>query len=257
MDNEKIQETLIDYIDGTLTPAARQEVEHILSTQPEVRQRYLQLKQLVDAMDRTALLEPSATLQTNFNRALENEMAQRTRRVMWIQGSAFYRIAAAVALLILGGGIGFWINAYHQQQLQLEAMRREIAATKHAMFAMIENRHSASQRLQGVNVAYKMELADDEIVTTLVHTMNEDPNTNVRLAALEALTRFHQQPHVRKALVASLAVQKDPVVQIALIRFMVDMKEKEVVHQLQRITNDAETLPVVKDEAHAGILRLS
>lgn len=257
MDSEKIEAMLIDYIDGTLTGKEQEEIVHMLATRKDVYHHYMQLKQVMEAMNDSAPLEPSANLQAEFNRALQKEIAGNETPVIRLQRSTVYRIAASVALLVLGGGIGFWINTYHQQQLQLEAMRREMDATKHAMLTMMDNHQSASQRLQGVNVAYKMERADDEIVKMLVRTMNEDPNTNVRLAALEALSKFHQQPHVRKALIAALAVQKDPVVQIALIRLMVDMKEKEIVNQLQRITDDAETLPAVKDEAHAGILRLS
>lgn len=257
MDKEKLEGMLIDYIDGTLPPEAQQHIGQLLAERKDVYQQYLQLKELMEEMDHTAPLEPSTNLEANFNRALETEINDAQRPASWFHGPVFYRIAASVALLIVGGGIGFWINAYHHQQLQLEAMRREMEAAKHAMLMMMDNHQSASQRLQGVNVAYKMETADDEIVKTLVRTMNEDPNTNVRLAALDALSKFHEQPHVRKALIASLEIQKDPVVQIALIRLMVDMKEKEVVNQLQRITNDSETLPAVKDEAHAGILRLS
>ena len=111
--------------------------------------------------------------------------------------------------------------------------------------------------MMGATVAFKMEKADDQIVRALTKTMNEDPNTNVRLVAMEALGKFHQQDYVRKALIASLAIQKDPVVQIALIRLMVEIKEKEAMKELQRITNDEEVLPAVKDEAHAGILKLS
>jgi HEAT repeat protein len=168
-----------------------------------------------------------------------------------------FRVAAAVALLIIGGGLGFWITAYQRQQAVLESMRKEMEATKMIMMAMLHNHQSASQRLQGANVAYEMKSADDDIVKALVKAMNEDPNTNVRLAALDALGKFHQQEHVRKALVASLVKQNDPVVQIALIRLMVNMKEKEVIGELQRITNDEEALPAVKDEAHVGLLRLS
>ena len=91
----------------------------------------------------------------------------------------------------------------------------------------------------------------------LIQAMNEDQNTNVRIAALEALGKFHNQPHVRKALIASLRTQKDPLVQIALIRLMVEMKEKGITKNLKRISTDEETLPAVKDEAQAGILRLS
>ena len=125
------------------------------------------------------------------------------------------------------------------------------------MLAMMNNEQSASQRITGVSVAYQLEKADDEIVHVLVKTMNEDPNTNVRMAALEALSKFHTDPNVRKALIQSLSTQKDPVVQIALIQLMVMMKEKGVVKDLEQMTKDKSTMKAVKDEAYSGILKLS
>jgi HEAT repeat protein len=125
------------------------------------------------------------------------------------------------------------------------------------MIAMLENQQSASQRVMGATVAYEMKSADDEIVNALVKSMNDDPNTNVRLTALEALGKFYLQGQVRSQLVKSLATQKDPIVQIALIRLLVQMKEKEVVNQLEKITHDGTVIKAVKDEAHSGILKLS
>jgi HEAT repeat protein len=123
---------------------------------------------------------------------------------------------------------------------------------------MLENQQSASQRLLGATVAFNdVEKADDDIVEALVHAMNEDSNTNVRIAALEALGKFYKQPHVRKALIESLNSQKDPLVQIALIRLMIEMKEQHIRQYLEQITTDEESLPAVKDEAHAGLIKLS
>ena len=98
---------------------------------------------------------------------------------------------------------------------------------------------------------------DDEIVGVLVRTMNGDPNTNVRLAALEALGKFHTEPNVRKALIESLSTQKDPVIQIALIQLMVKMKERSVIEQLENIATDNRTLKAVKTEAYSSIFKLS
>jgi HEAT repeat protein len=106
-------------------------------------------------------------------------------------------------------------------------------------------------------VALTYERADDDVVDALVKTMNEDKNTNVRLAALDALSKFHQDANVRKALISSLAKQDDPVVQIALIQLMVKMKEKGVLKDLNRIIEDNNTIKPVKDEAYSGILKLS
>ena len=125
------------------------------------------------------------------------------------------------------------------------------------MMGLIDNQQSASQRLQGINVALTIESADDEVVNALAKRMNEDPNTNVRLAALDALSKFHTEPQVRKVLLDALSTQKDPMVQIALIQLMVQMKEKSVVNDLKKIVDDSETMKAVKDEAYSGILILS
>jgi hypothetical protein len=98
---------------------------------------------------------------------------------------------------------------------------------------------------------------DDEIVDVLFKTLRNDPNTNVRLAALEALSRFHEDPAIRKRLVTGLTEQTDPMVQIRLIQLMVEMKEKEIVDDLKQMVDDEGTMKAVKDEAYSGILKLS
>jgi HEAT repeat protein len=166
-----------------------------------------------------------------------------------------------VALLVIGGGIGFFISKQNDKRLEEIAQQMKenqlLMEQTREMMAMMTNDQSASQRIQGVNVAMQLEKPADEIVKALVKTMNEDPSSNVRLAALDALSKFIAEEGVRKELIGSLSKQKDPVVQIALIQLMVKMKEKGVVNDLKRIVDDAKTMQAVKDEAYSGILRLS
>jgi HEAT repeat protein len=122
---------------------------------------------------------------------------------------------------------------------------------------MLGNDLSASQRLQGATVALRMDRADNELVTVLVRTLTDDPNTNVRLAALDALSKFSSESPVRQALIKALSTQTDPLVQIELIRMLVGMKEKIILKELHRISTDEKLLNEVKDEAHSGIPRLS
>jgi hypothetical protein len=168
-----------------------------------------------------------------------------------------YRVAAGFVLLMVGLAVGYKINQSNVEADRLARLEKELEANRQMMLAMMDNQLSASQRMIGVSVAYEMEKPDDEIVNVLVKTMNEDVNTNVRLAALDALGKFSNEEHVRNELIGSLKTQKDPVVQIALIQLLVTMKEKGVLNQLEKITRDAGTLKAVKDEAHAGILKLS
>jgi HEAT repeat protein len=261
MEKEKLESLLIDYIDNKLNTVDRQAVEQELVRNPAAYKLYEELKEVIHVMDRSARLEPSLKLKNNFENILKAEIAgNRQTKTIFFQ-PVFYRVAAAVALLIIGGGIGFFISKQNDKRLDEMAKQMKenqlLMEQTREMMAMMTNDQSASQRMQGVNVAMQLEKPADEIVKALVKTMNEDPSSNVRLAALDALSKFIGEEGVRKELISSLSKQKDPVVQIALIQLMVKMKEKGVVNDLRRIVDDAKTMQAVKDEAYSGILRLS
>lgn len=257
MDIETFEAKIIDYIDGRLSEAERTEVEQELVRNHKAFTMYEQLKEVMHAMDHAEKFEPSPKLKLRFDEELRAEIqSSRPGKVVFFP-SSFYRFAAAIALLIVGGGVGFWISKHNTQQQEFQALADEMKATKLMMMKLIGNQQSASQRIQGVNVAMTIETADDDVVKALVKRMNEDPNTNVRLAALDALSKFYEEPTVRKALVDGLATQKDPVVQIALIRLMVKIKEKGIVTDLKKIVEDEQSMEAVKDEAYTGLLELS
>ncbi len=255
MERERLEGLLIDFIDGRLTESERKEVKELLSNDTNVRVLYEQLKQVTTAMDRSSEIDPTARLSRGFQQMLNEELAEQRapKQKQVFFSPTVLRAAAGVVLVMMGVVIGYYVNRYNDQQQQLA----ELQQFRDQMFAMMADQNSASQRMKGVNVALTYEKADDEVVEVLVKTLNEDKNSNVRLAALEALSKFHQEPAVRKALIASLSKQTDPIVQIALIQLMVKMKEKGVINDLQKIIDDENSITPVKDEAHSGILKLS
>jgi hypothetical protein len=258
MDKQKWEGRLIDYIDGRADAAERAAIENELLHNEAVRNLYNQLTEVIGAMNEARVLEPSGKLKANFEQALQEELASQARPTKTVFFSpVVYRVAAGFVLLMVGLAIGYKINQSNVEADRLARLEKELEENRQMMLAMMDNQLSASQRMIGVSVAYEMEKPDDEIVNVLVKTMNEDVNTNVRLAALDALGKFSNEEHVRNELIGSLKTQKDPVVQIALIQLLVTMKEKGVLNQLEKITRDAGTLKAVKDEAHAGILKLS
>ena len=135
----------------------------------------------------------------------------------------------------------------------IAANRRE---QKQVLFAGLNDMSSSSERLNAAMKAYQFKDTDKEIVNALVKTMNTDPNTNVRLAALDALSRFHREPYVKQQLVASLSKQKDPMVQIELIQVLTKMKQTTIIKELEKITKDENTIKAVKDQAYSGIYTL-
>jgi anti-sigma factor RsiW len=260
MEKDKLEGLLIDYIDGKLNDEEAKVVEQELSQNEEAGRLFAQLKVVMTALDKSPAWEPSISLKRKFDQALQNEITGNQRTTSGSQvffNPVVYRAAAAVVLVMISAGLGYWGIKTQQQQSELEALRKEMDATRRVMMTMLDDQQSASTRVKGATAAYNMVKTDDQIVKALVRTLNEDPNTNVRLAALEALGKFNQESHVRKELVASLATQKDPIVQIALIQLMVRMKEKGAIKDLEQIVNDDETMKAVKDEAYSGLLKLS
>jgi anti-sigma-K factor RskA len=257
MEKERLEALLIEYIDDTLAEADRKAVEQLLASNEEAKKLYEQLQRVLTSINYSTELEPSASLKESFNQLLEREIAANKKSKVVFFTPSFYKVAAAAVLLVVGGGIGYWVNKSLEREQELAEIKRALEENKTMMMALLSNDQSASQRMTGVTVAYQMPKADDEIIATLAKVMNEDPNTNVRMAALEALSKFHQEPAVRKVLIKSLGTQKDPVVQIALIQIMVTMKEKGVVIELERMTEDASTMKAVKDAAYSGLLKLS
>jgi len=264
MEKEKLEGLLIDYIDNRLNAVDRDTIEQELLHNVEARKLYNELKEIITVMEQSAPFEPTSNLKEKFHKDLTAERVTANRSKTIFFTPAFYRVAAAVALMIISGAIGFWISKNNAQQERLaqiekemEITRRQLADTKQLMMGMLENDQSASQRIKGVNVAMDLTKADEEIVRVLFKTLHSDPNTNVRLAALEALYKFQHDTSIRKGLIDALSKQSDPMVQIRLIQLMVDMKEKTVVDDLQKMIDDAGTMKAVKDEAYSGILKLS
>lgn len=257
MNREDLESLLVDYIDGKLNDTDRKSVELELARNEESYRVYEQLVQVIKAMDNVQKFEPDPRLKRKFDEALSDEVAKDKKAKVVSFHFNSYRIAAGVLIVMSMLLIGHWVNRNYQQEKELAALRKEMQITKQLMMSMIDNPESASQRMKGVNVALGIEKADDDVIQALAKAMNEDRNTNVRLAALEALSKFRHEAPVRKILIDALAKQNDPVVQIALIQMLVQMKESGVVNELHKIIDDDETIQAVKDEAYTGIIKLS
>ena len=256
MEKEKLESLLIDYIDGLVTSEQRATVENILAQNEDARQMLNQLRTVMNDLESTEELNPSEQMKINFLKNLK-EIEKESERKQVFFSPVIWRVAASIALVVAGVVMGYFIHRNNQRDQDMLALQKQMDDMKALMMAGLNNQQSPSQRMMGVSVAYQMSKPDDDIVNALLRTMNEDANTNVRLAALEALGKFSNEPGVRKELIEALHTQKDPMVQITLIQLMVSMKEKGVVKELEKIATDEKTMKAVKDEAYKGILKLS
>jgi len=116
---------------------------------------------------------------------------------------------------------------------------------------------SASQRLQGVNWTTRQNQADPKILSALVHTLRYDSSVDVRLAALDALSRYRDQTQVRQGLAEALEAQQSPLVQVELIDLLVRWHDRGAIDPLHKIEQDQNVDPTVRERARRAIDQLS
>src|SRR5258708_36935379 len=63
---------------------------------------------------------------------------------------------------------------------------------------------------------------DPRVLTGVMHTLRYAASVDVRLAALDALSRHAGQPQVKKTVVDALQEQQSPLMQVALIDQLVE-----------------------------------
>jgi len=83
-----------------------------------------------------------------------------------------------------------------------------------------------------------------------------DPNVNVRLATIDALERFASRDDVRRGTIQAVEHQPSPLVQIALIDYMVKTNQRESVTALRRLAQDPQVDGVVRERAAWGLQQL-
>ena len=85
-----------------------------------------------------------------------------------------------------------------------------------------------------------------DVTDALLLTLNNDENTNVRLAALASLAEYAEDPAIREGLVSSITQQKSPLVMVAMAELMVELQESKAKKEFEPILNAENTPDDVK-----------
>jgi hypothetical protein len=178
---------------------------------------------------------------------------------------------ATAAMLVIGIGIGWFArsggpvsggtrpasnDAATDATAQIAAMRTEMRDLREMVSLSLMQQQSASERLKGVTWTGQLERPSSEVVTALLDALMHDPNVNVRLATIDALERFASQDEVRRGAIQAVQQQRSPLVQIALIDFMVKTNERESVAALRRLATDPQVNDAVRARAEWGLQQL-
>ena len=126
------------------------------------------------------------------------------------------------------------------------AMQSELTSMKQLVVLSMLQQQSASARLEGVTWSTREQQLDPQVLSALLHTLRYDASVDVRLAALDALSRHGRQPQVLKGILDSLQQDQSPLVQVALIDLMLEWRDRNAAHRLQELEQTPNLNPTVR-----------
>lgn len=269
---EDVVPHLVDYLAGTLVDRTRDEVRVHLQSCAACAEEMTGLSETWHLLDEApAPVADSAAMRARFDALIEGYEQGRARIVRtplhrrlsaWIlQPRQMHPLLqASAAMLVLAAGLiaGRQMASAPAPAAapDVSAMRQEMRDLREMVTLSLIQQQSASERLKGVSWSSQLDRPGNEVVSALLDTLMHDPNVNVRLASIDALKRFADRDAVRRVALDALDSQTSPLVQMALIDFMVEMQQHDAVEVLRRIARNEMVNQAVRSRAAWGVDRL-
>jgi Putative zinc-finger len=257
MQCETARERLVDGLMGAAPDEARALEEHLASC-AACRDERDSLSALWETLGEGGAPVPNAAETSRMRARLEAMLdaydAGRGKRDgrFW----SLYAAQAAVAVVVLAVGFAAGRQTAPASSPDIVTMREELRDLRQMVTLSLMRQQSATDRLKGVSWSGQIDAPSNDIVQALVDTLMHDPSVNVRLASIDALQRFADRDAVRRAALDAVQTQMSPLVQIALIDFVVNAKERTSVPVLKQLAEDPAVHEAVRARASWGLQML-
>lgn len=268
---EQYEEKLAGWLNDDLSPAEREVVEKHLESCIACRGELAAMKEVWDMMSEMETPEPSAHMKVKFQAMLDTykDSVQEQKEEIWgslrrhlqnmWQVQPKWTMAYSLVIVLIGIAAGyllFYSSKGSRQEQQLQALTSQVHELKQTMMLALLENPSASERIRGVSYTSEIKHADKEVIDALLATLNNDPNVNVRLSTLEALSHLASHPEVRQGLIQSIARQDSPIIQLAIADLMLKLQEKGSINSLKELLKQKDLNPGVRDKIKQTITQL-
>ncbi|MEO9513055.1 MAG: HEAT repeat domain-containing protein [Flavobacteriaceae bacterium] len=260
MDKEKFELQCIDYMTGAMSWEDSEEFKGFLDRNIEYQTQFDELVDTWKMITELEIPESSAKMDDTFFNMLNKEVQKTTKKGGWslfLEGLAgIFKPQLTYGVLLLGLGlvIGYYMNSSaNTNTIEVTASNEETDNVRQKLILTLLEQPSANQRLQGVSEANKVGDVDEMVVKALLQTLNNDSNVNVRLAAIESLTNYVNDPLVRQGLVQSIPNQESPILQITLANLMVALQEKASIEPFKQLLKEKQLDTTVKKKIENSI----
>ena len=160
-------------------------------------------------------------------------------------------MASLLVLIVFFGGYWFSFKQNHTAEINRQYVQiKELQAN---MMLTLLAQKSPIERLKAVSISQNLKEINTNVIEALLNTLNQDDNNNVRLASLEALVAYADDPRVRMGLITAISHQESPLVQMALAETMVELQEKRSIGALKDLLKSENTPEEIKDKIQESI----
>lgn len=246
---------------GMLRAPERDELKRHLEDCATCRHEAEALESLWTKLDSLPAEEPPPQMRDRFYAALgaygEGFSAASSRERQ--KGNfAWLPVSVAAATLLIGLGLGYALSSQKsgRESTEIAQLRGEVNGMRELVALSLLRQQSASERLRGVSWANQVESSDGQVLAALLDSVNHDPNVNVRLAAADALRTFAMTSAARTEIAKAIVPQSAPLVQIALIDLVVDLKDSASITELRQVAGNGSLNPSVRERAAWAVERL-
>jgi hypothetical protein len=250
-------EFMQEYCSGDISEHDLVKLKQHLDECEECRRKFMEIEKLSIAFDHIPDLKPGSDSGEFLDDIIRQEYNNAGKGIRFTGIHRYILIPAGIAASIILFFGGFFTGKMHHRQYledqEIIALRKEVNETKNLMILNLLEQQSASKRIMAANYAEELEEIKPEVMDALVYSLNNDYSANVRLAALEALSRYTDYPFVRFELIKCFENEKDPIIQLNMINMMVLLNEKSSAYIMQKLVNDEHTPKIVREQAKKGL----
>ncbi|MCB9378448.1 MAG: zf-HC2 domain-containing protein [Holophagales bacterium] len=247
---EEFEGAIVAELSGSLDAGEREALRAHVAACPRCAAEAESLGRIWRGLEPEADEGPSPFLAARFERMLAREIEAREPAAPARPSAAtlgappLRRWAVAAAMLVVGLGLG-WALAGGGRGDELAALRTEVGSLRETMAVALLSERSPSERLRAVSYGRDLAGRDPRVADALLAALANDPDVNVRLAALSALVPNVRLPEERQRLVRTVSKQDSPLVQLSAIDLLLESGGEAAHRDLEKLAANPELDPTV------------
>ena len=274
MNCSRVQDSFIDYQDGSLPADESAPLRAHLANCPTCQREWAALQEMTRKLDALPVAEPSPRLRENFYAMLETHQREadapspfalargRIDRFFAALLPAQPALQFAFALALLLGGL-FAGQHYLVKPVvvapddgakaELAALKAQVNSMEQLVTYSLLQQQSTGDRLQTVLAKMDLKSPDRKVLSDLVGALAFDPSINVRLSAVEALAQHADDSLVRAGVLSVLTRERAPLVQVAMIELLAGARDPAAQPVFEKLSRDEAADKNVRDAARRAL----